>query len=85
MSDDFTPQTDPYGDLTPPPRVPPTAVAASPAPDAPEPRRSSALARFEAGLPPRRRGDTYIGWTVDRALDALDDVGDAIAAAVGLR
>lgn len=85
MSEDSTPETEPRGDVTPPPRVPPTAVDASPTPDAPEPRRSSALARFEVGLPPRRRRSTYLGWTVDRALDALDDVGDAIAAAVGLR
>lgn len=85
MSDDSTPQSEPRGDLTPPPRVPPTAVAASPAPDAPEPRRTPAVARFEVGLPPLPRRPPYLSWTVDRALDALDDVGDAIAVAIGLR
>jgi hypothetical protein len=83
--DELTPEPEPGGDLVPPPRVPPTALAAStPEPGDVEPRRTRALARFEAGLPPVP-GRASLARTIDAALDALDVAGDAIAEAIGLR
>jgi hypothetical protein len=73
MDDARFPETEPSGALVPPPTHPPTALATA------------------APLPPRRRPDdlmearSLIARAVTRTLDALDQVGDSIAAAVGLR
>ena len=71
--DERLPDPEPAGALVPPPVHPPTALATA------------------APLPPRRTDDLVadargvIERVVDRALDALDTVGDSIAVAVGLR
>ena len=73
MDDERLPEPEPSGALVPPPVYPPTAVATS------------------APLPPRHsRGEIARPRNVFRDLlratfDALDNVGDSIAAAVGLR
>jgi hypothetical protein len=73
MDDPRIPETEPSGSLVPPPTHPPTALATA------------------APIPPRRRPDdlmearSLIARAVTRTLDALDQVGDSIAAAVGLR
>ena len=74
MDDERVPESEPSGALVPPPVHPPTALAAA------------------APLPPRRWDDDdlieardLLRRAVDRALDALDDVGDSVARAVGLR
>jgi hypothetical protein len=73
MDDARLPDPEPSGALVPPPTHPPTALAAA------------------AALPPRRTPDDaidarqLIARAVTRTLDALDQVGDSIAAAVGLR
>jgi hypothetical protein len=70
--DDYTPDTQPDGSLTPPPGQPPTAVATSaPLP----PRRPDAGTVRRSGL----RG------LLDSALDGLDTLADRIAGVVGLR
>ena len=74
-----TPATAPSGDLSEPPRRPPTAIATSasgPAPRPPRPhrlRRSARMSRVEAAI--------------NAALDVLDGIGDAVrtAAARALR
>ena len=70
--DDWTPETKPDGDLTPPPRVPPVAVATS-APLPPRRLPSASPTRFDV-----RR-------LLAGALDRLDEIGDGIAKAVGIR
>lgn len=72
--DDFSPQTEPSGALTPPPTHPPTAIATS----APLPPRGP-RARV---VSPRRTG---LRGLVDTALDALDSLADRIASAARLR
>ncbi|HKH94314.1 MAG TPA: hypothetical protein VKA54_21090 [Gemmatimonadaceae bacterium] len=73
MDDERLPETEPSGALVPPPVHPPTALATA------------------APLPPRRWDDDVVeargvvARLVTRTLDALDNVGDSIAAAVGLR
>ena len=73
MDDARLPQTESSGALVPPPSHPPTALAAA------------------ASIPPRRWEDDVfdardlLGRTIERTLDALDQVGDSIASAVGLR
>ena len=73
MDDERLPETEPSGTLVPPPVHPPTALATA------------------APLPPRRWDDDaveargLVARFVTRTLDALDNVGDSIAAAVGLR
>ena len=73
MDDERLPEPQPSGALVPPPVHPPTALATA------------------APLPPRRRdGDlpearNLLARVITRTLDALDNVGDSIAAAVGLR
>lgn len=74
MEDERIPETEPSGALVPPPVHPPTALAAA------------------APLRPRRWDDDdlieargLLERALVRALDALDDVGDSIARAVGLR
>lgn len=72
--DEYSPETQPSGALTPPPRNPPTAVATS----APLPPR-------EPGshvVPRRRKGLRAL---FESALDSLDSLADRIAAATGLR
>lgn len=73
MDDERLPEPQPGGALVPPPVHPPTALATA------------------APLPPRRRdGDVVearnlVARVITRTLDVLDNVGDSIAAAVGLR
>jgi len=73
MDDERLPEPEPSGALIPPPTYPPSALATA------------------APLPPRRWADDSIDArgivvrAIDRTLDALDQVGDSIAAAVGLR
>ncbi len=73
MDEERIPEPEPSGALVPPPVHPPTAIATA------------------APLPPRRWDDDVIEArgvlerAVNRALDALDSVGDSIAGAVGLR
>lgn len=75
MEDDPTPPTQPFGDLVPPPKVPPTALAlASPAP-----------------LPHRRPSspDLYDTSTLQRLIaqtfDFVDSIADTVAEGLGLR
>ena len=73
MDDARLPEPESSGALVPPPSHPPTALATA------------------APLPPRRWEDDaldvrdFLARTVERTLDTLDNVGDSIAAAVGLR
>jgi len=73
MDDERVPESEPSGALVPPPTFPPSALATA------------------APLPPRRWADDSIDArgivvrAIDRTLDALDQVGDSIATAVGLR
>jgi hypothetical protein len=73
MDDARLPETEPSTALVPPPAHPPTALATA----APVPPR-----RWEDGTLEAR--GLFVR-AVDRTLDALDQVGDSIAAAVGLR
>ena len=73
MDDARLPETEMSGALVPPPTHPPSALA------------------IAAPLPPRRWEDDVLdagdllARAIDRTLDTLDNVGDSIAAAVGLR
>jgi hypothetical protein len=74
MDDERFPEPEPSGALVPPPVHPPTALATA------------------APVPPRRWDDddlpearVLVARLVTRTLDALDNVGDSIAVAVGLR
>ena len=73
MEDARVPETEPSGALGPPPKYPPTALAAA-APLLPRPRSDDPI---DAG--------TLIARALERTLDALDRVGDSIASVVGLR
>ena len=73
MDDERIPEPEPAGALVPPPVHPPTALATA-APLPPRPWHEDAI---------DARG--VIERAVNRALDALDTVGDSIAEAVGLR
>jgi hypothetical protein len=70
--DEFQPPTQPEGALTPPPRVPPNALATAELP--PRPPTSTA-----------RTGRWNFRRLLNGALDQLDSIGDRIADAVGLR
>ena len=70
MIDDPLPQPEPSGALVPPPRYPPTALALSTPPPDPSALRSRQPALFRV---------------IYGCLDALDEVGDAIAHALRLR
>jgi hypothetical protein len=75
MEDDPTPPTQPFGDLVPPPKVPPTALAlASPAP-LPH-RRPSSPDLYDAGALQR---------LIARTFDLVDNIADTVAAGLGLR
>lgn len=73
MDDARLPETELSGALVPPPTHPPTALAAA------------------VAVPPRRWQDDaldagdLLARAIERTFDALDQVGDSIAAAVGLR
>jgi hypothetical protein len=74
--EDVVPPTQPDGALVPPPPTPPVATG-SYVPMAPEPhRRPDAVLEEAAAL---------VGSVARRALDFLDELGDAIAETVGLR
>jgi hypothetical protein len=73
MDDARLPESESSGTLVPPPSHPPSALA------------------IAAPVPPRRWEDDaldvrdFLARTIERTLDTLDNVGDSIAAAVGLR
>jgi hypothetical protein len=74
IDDERIPESQPSNALVPPPHLPSTALAAA------------------SPLPPRQWGvdDTivardFFARVVRTTLDALDDVGDSIATAIGLR
>ena len=71
--DEYRPDTESSGALTPPPTRPPVAVAAS----APIPARTSA-----SRVPARRSG---LRGLIESALDGLDAIAERIAGAAGLR
>jgi hypothetical protein len=73
MDDERLPEPQPSGALVPPPVHPPTALAAA-APLPPRPRDGDVL-----------EARNLVARVITRTLDALDNVGDSIAAAVGLR
>jgi hypothetical protein len=73
MIDDMLPEPEPAGALVPPPRNPPTALATA---DALPPRREP------RDIAPR---EGILRQVVQTTLNALDDVGDSIAHAIGLR
>jgi hypothetical protein len=68
MSDDFVPMPQSDGSLEPPRTPPPTALATS----APLPEPVSGPVRWITRPP------TTFGRLVDRALDALDRIGDTV-------
>ena len=76
MEDDTpTPPTQPFGDLVPPPKGPPTALAlASPAP-LPH-GRSSAPDLYDVGALQR---------FIARTFDIVDNIADTVAEGLGLR
>ena len=76
--DERTPATLPEGALTPPPRIPPLALATA-APLPPRPPRPAQPPRTAVGV------TTDIWSLIDRALGQLDSIGDEIAEFVGLR
>ena len=70
-----TPPTQPYGDLVPPPKIPPTALAlASPAP-LPN-RRPSTPAMYDVNS---------FQQFIAKAFDLVDDFADTVAEGLGLR
>jgi hypothetical protein len=75
--DDFERETQPSGDLNPPPRKPPTAVAAQTPAPAPGERPIAVRAW--------RRRQSSIAARVSGLFDVLDMIGDTIAESVGLR
>ena len=73
MNDDLMPEPEPAGALVPAPRNPPTALATG----------APLLPSSKAGaIAPR---EDFLSGFVRTTLDALDDVGDSIARAIGLR
>ena len=74
---EFTPETESQGDLSPPPRKPPTAVSA-----APDPSPGELPIAVRAW---RRRPPTLVASAVSTLFDVLDLIGDTIAEKAGLR
>ena len=74
MNDDLMPEPEPAGALVPPPRNPPTALASAATPLLPS--------RPSRVITPR---EDFFRGIVRSTLDALDDAGDSIARAIGLR
>ena len=75
FEEEFTPPTQPFGALVPPPKGPRTALAtASPAPLPPRPSTRRTL----------RDRDT-LQYFISRTLDVVDSVADTIAEGIGLR
>jgi hypothetical protein len=76
MEDDTpTPPTQSFGNLVPPPKVPPTALALA----SPEPlphRRPSFPELYDAGALQR---------LIARTFDFVDNIADSVAAGLGLR
>jgi len=82
MEEDFEspappPETEPEGNLAPPPRKPPTAVAAAPSPAPGE--RPLAVRAW------RRRTPGTLASAVSTLFDVLDLIGDTIAEKTGIR
>jgi hypothetical protein len=73
MTDELMPEPEPAGALVPPPRNPPTAIATA----APMPPSGPSKA-----IAPR---EGFFRGLVQATLNTLDDVGDSIARAIGLR
>lgn len=73
MDNDNSPETQPSGFLVPPPKLPPTALATagSPPPHRPKPDRYRTL-RIRSRF-------------IERWLDEVDKIADAIGAGLGLR
>jgi hypothetical protein len=80
MEDDFRPDTQPAGELVPPPRKPPTAVASAAPDPAPGERPIAVRAWRRTGRPL-----SALGGFVNGVFDVLDSLGDSIAEGVGLR
>ena len=80
MEEDFSPPTQPDGELVPPPRKPPTAVGTA----APDPAPGEKPIAVRAW---RRRSAqlTALSGIVNGVFNVLDAVGDRIAETVGLR
>lgn len=76
MDDDFTRQTAPGGDLSKPPRKPPTAIGTATLPDPDDYLRGFVRSRS------RRRSFKQL---LRRTFDALDHLGDALARKLNLR
>jgi hypothetical protein len=74
---------DPAGSLVPPPRHPPTAVGA--ATPEPAPERRPARATIISSRRIDMLGGVPLRQLFDRAFDAIDEVADTVAVAVGLR
>ena len=73
--DDFTPPTQPFGALVPPPKIPGIAVAtASPAPLPHRPSMSRSI-----------NDPNAIRRLFNLTLDAVDDLADTLAEGLGLR
>ncbi|MEO6528966.1 MAG: hypothetical protein ABIP93_20275 [Gemmatimonadaceae bacterium] len=73
MNDELMPEPEPSGALVPPPRHPPTAIAtAAPLPPS----------RPTRAITPR---EGFFRDLVQTTLNTLDEVGDSIARAIGLR
>ena len=70
------PVTESKGELTPPPRKPPTAISADAA--EPEPRPPRPSRRWD--IPTRRDLPRGLVQAIDGALDILDSIGDSVRA-----
>jgi hypothetical protein len=74
---EFTPDAESQGDLSPPPRKPPTAVSVAP---------DSAAVELPIAVRAWRRGPpTLVASAVSTLFDVLDLIGDTIAEKAGLR
>jgi hypothetical protein len=74
MDEDITPPTEPSGQLVPPSKVPPTAVAA--ATQGPVPQR---------GSQPYLVVQSPLWRLMTLTLDVVDELADAVASGLGLR
>ena len=75
--DELAPLTEPKGELTPPPRKPPTAVSGAVSGPEPRPPRPSRVWDRPAQAP---RFPSPVVQAVDAVLDVLDAIGDSVRA-----